>query len=64
MSIPAYRQSNAYNVIHAWLPRALADGSLQPKPDPQVIGEGLEHVQKAVDVVRNGVSATKVVVKL
>ncbi|CAK4034991.1 Zinc-binding alcohol dehydrogenase domain-containing cipB [Lecanosticta acicola] len=64
LSIPALRQSNTYDIIHAWMPKALANGTLQPKPDPWVIGEGLEFVQQGVDTVRKGVSATKIVVKL
>lgn len=44
--------------------RALADEILQPKPDPMIIGEGLESIQLGIDTVRKGVSATKVIVKL
>ncbi|KAH9822863.1 quinone reductase [Teratosphaeria destructans] len=64
LSIPALKSSRAYEVVHAWMARALADGSLQCKPDPYVVGEGLESVQAGVDMVRDGVSATKVVVRL
>ncbi|KAL2002443.1 hypothetical protein VTN02DRAFT_6784 [Thermoascus thermophilus] len=46
------------------IPRALADGSLQTKPDPLVVGEGLERVQEGIDLQRRGVSARKVVVTL
>ncbi|KAF2768831.1 GroES-like protein [Teratosphaeria nubilosa] len=64
VSIPALKGSRTHAEVHAWMSRALADGSLQCKPDPYVIGEGLESVQAGIDMVRNGVSATKVVVRL
>ena len=34
------------------------------KPDPEVVGEGLEYVQEALDRMAKGVSAKKLVVKL
>jgi hypothetical protein len=34
------------------------------KPDSQVVGEGLEYVQEALDLMAKGVSAKKLVVKL
>ena len=43
---------------------ALENGSFLPKPDPVVAGEGLESVQKGMDMQRKGVSARKVVVTL
>lgn len=52
-----------------FLPKALEAGKMKagkmkPKPDPVVIGKGLEHVQEGMDKVRAGVSATKIVVSL
>jgi len=47
-----------------FLPKALEDGTIKPKPDPFVIGKGLEHVQAGIDKVKAGVSAAKVVVTL
>ncbi|OJZ86892.1 hypothetical protein ASPFODRAFT_134061 [Aspergillus luchuensis CBS 106.47] len=44
--------------------RALENGRLQPKPDPDVVGKGLEKVQEAVDILKKGVSAKKIVVTL
>lgn len=42
---------------------ALEDGSLQCKPNPAVLeGRGLKDIQHGIDMVRRGVSATKVVV--
>lgn len=34
------------------------------KPDPEVVGKGLEHVQTAIDLQAKGVSAKKLVVEL
>ncbi|MCJ1307099.1 hypothetical protein MMC25_000745 [Agyrium rufum] len=45
-----------------YIPAALADGSLKCKPEPFVVGQGLEKVQEAVDMMGKGVSAKKLVV--
>ncbi|KAF2678752.1 zinc-binding oxidoreductase CipB [Lentithecium fluviatile CBS 122367] len=48
-----------------FLGQALAAGTFVPKPDPQVIGHGLEAVQKGFDYYReNSISTSKVVVAL
>jgi threonine dehydrogenase-like Zn-dependent dehydrogenase len=47
-----------------FLPTALANGAYVPSPEPLVVGSGLEKIQEAVDVVKQGVSAKKVVVTL
>ncbi|KAF2103367.1 oxidoreductase [Rhizodiscina lignyota] len=47
-----------------WLSAALANGSMKCKPDPKVIGRGLEKIQEACDVLKAGVSASKIVVEL
>ncbi|KAF2809789.1 zinc-binding oxidoreductase CipB [Mytilinidion resinicola] len=47
-----------------FLPAALEAGSFVPAPEPLVAGRGLESLQGAVDMVRRGVSARKVVVLL
>ncbi|KAK3320580.1 zinc-binding dehydrogenase [Cercophora scortea] len=47
-----------------FLPRALAEGTFVPAPEPEVVGSGLESVQHALDVHRKGVSAKKVVVSI
>lgn len=44
------------------LSESLADGSFKAKPDPMVIGHGLDKVQEGLDLLKGGVSATKVVV--
>ena len=64
MSIPALRGSRAYDIVHSWMAASLAKGALQPKPDPLVVGEGLESIQFGIDTVRKGVSATKVIIRL
>jgi NADPH:quinone reductase-like Zn-dependent oxidoreductase len=43
---------------------ALQQGTLKCLPEPMIVGHGLESLQKAVDVLRAGVSARKVVVTL
>jgi hypothetical protein len=47
-----------------FLPDALAEGRYVATPEPQVVGSGLEHVQQALDTLRRGVSAGKIVVRL
>lgn len=42
----------------------LKNGKLKAKPDPIVVQGGLEKIQDAIDVLRRGVSAAKVVVEL
>ncbi|KAL5419641.1 hypothetical protein PMIN04_006817 [Paraphaeosphaeria minitans] len=45
-----------------YLPAALARGTLVPKPDPLIVGNGLRSVQLGLDKQKAGVSAKKVVV--
>ena len=47
-----------------YLPAALADGRYQLAPAAEVVGLGLEQVQPALDALRRGVSARKLVVSL
>jgi NADPH:quinone reductase-like Zn-dependent oxidoreductase len=47
-----------------FLPKALADGSYIPAPDPLVVGAGLGRIQTGFDVQRRGVSARKVIVTI
>jgi hypothetical protein len=51
-------------IYRDFLPAALAEGRYAAEPAPMVIGDGLEHLQRALDVQRKGVSAAKVVVAL
>ncbi|KIX96292.1 uncharacterized protein Z520_08070 [Fonsecaea multimorphosa CBS 102226] len=47
-----------------FLPAALASGQYQPAPRANVIGEGLDSIQTGIDRLKQGVSASKIVVKL
>lgn len=47
-----------------FLPKALEDGTFQCSPPPEVVGEGLGSIQGALDELKKGVSAKKLVVKL
>ncbi|GAB3493159.1 hypothetical protein GCM10027572_20170 [Flexivirga lutea] len=47
-----------------FLPAALPAGTYRALPEPRVVGVGLHDIQRALDVQREGVSATKVVVTL
>jgi len=53
------------NAIWAnFLPKSLADGNYTCAPTPNVIGEGLESIQDALDLLAKGVSAKKIVVSV
>jgi hypothetical protein len=47
-----------------FIPKALASGQFKAKPDPIVVGKGLEKIQEGMDRHKKGVSAAKVVVTL
>ncbi|KAI1210243.1 zinc-binding oxidoreductase CipB [Annulohypoxylon truncatum] len=51
-------------IYQDFLPKALASGEYHVKPEPQVVGRGLESIQEAMDTNLRGVSATKVIVTL
>ncbi|KAH8880421.1 GroES-like protein [Thozetella sp. PMI_491] len=51
-------------VFRNYLPGALAAGKFVPAPEPKVVGQGLESLQTALDMVLGGVTASKVVVTL
>jgi NADPH:quinone reductase-like Zn-dependent oxidoreductase len=51
-------------IFSNYLTKALETGNYISAPEPEVIGQGLENVQKGIDTVRNGVSAKKIVVTL
>lgn len=51
-------------VWREYIPKALAAGQFQAKPDPVVIEGGLEKVQEGIDILRKGVSAKKIVMNL
>ncbi|EME40386.1 hypothetical protein DOTSEDRAFT_179479 [Dothistroma septosporum NZE10] len=45
-----------------FLPKALKNGTIVPKPGPKIVGENLRSVQLGLDTQKKGVSAEKVVV--
>jgi NADPH:quinone reductase-like Zn-dependent oxidoreductase len=47
-----------------YLGQALGSGELKPKPDPLIIGEGLEFAQAGIETLEKGISARKVVFTL
>ena len=51
-------------IFEDYIPHALAQGKFVPAPPSIVVGQGLEEIQKGVDVQRKGVSAQKVVITL
>lgn len=61
--VPPHQHIGEY-LFGDFVPDALEKGSMQAKPDAEVVGQGLENVQHGVDVLRRGVSAKKIVVEL
>ncbi|MGV8952737.1 MAG: zinc-binding alcohol dehydrogenase family protein [Cypionkella sp.] len=51
-------------IYRDFLPQALEDGSFVAAPPPKIVGHGLEALQGALQVLKAGVSAAKVVVTL
>jgi hypothetical protein len=51
-------------IYEDFLPQALRNGRFVAAPEPLVIGKGLEHIQKAMDLNKKGISAKKVVVTI
>ncbi|KAF2853063.1 zinc-binding oxidoreductase CipB [Plenodomus tracheiphilus IPT5] len=51
-------------VYQDFLPKALKSLVFVPAPNPLVVGQGLEKVQDAINLLRKGVSAQKLVIKL
>ncbi|KAL4960132.1 zinc-binding alcohol dehydrogenase family protein [Aspergillus stella-maris] len=49
-------------IYEDFLPRALERREYAAKPEPLVVGKGLEKVQEGIEVINGGVSARKVVV--
>lgn len=47
-----------------FVPEALANGRLKALPKTEIVGHGLEYIQKALDIQKAGVSAKKIVVTL
>jgi len=51
-------------IYRDFLPKALAEGRYVAAPDPLVVGRGLGQLEAAMETLRKGVSARKVVVSL
>lgn len=51
-------------IFEEFLPKALAEKQFVLAPEPQVVGKGLDKIQDAFAVHRQGVSAKKIVVSL
>ena len=46
-------------IYESFLPRALEQSKFLPAPEPQIVGRGLEQVQEAMGMCKEGVSARK-----
>jgi len=51
-------------IYASFLPAALASGAYRAAPEARVVGEGLEQIPSALDQLRKGVSASKLVVRV
>jgi hypothetical protein len=47
-----------------YLPKALADGTIVPAPEPEFVGKGLQSIQTGLDILKKGVSTRKLVITL
>ncbi|KUL83203.1 hypothetical protein ZTR_10004 [Talaromyces verruculosus] len=47
-----------------FVPQALKNGKLLPKPEPYSVGHGLQGIQGALDLQKAGVSAKKIIIEL
>jgi len=54
----------SHAIYRDFLPAALAEGRYRAAPAPRVIGDGLEYLQRALDIQREGVSAEKIVITI
>jgi hypothetical protein len=55
------------DLLHVWdsyIKEAVSSNAIKFLPEPLVVGQGLESVQKGLDHLKEGVSATKVVIEL
>ncbi|CAG8898594.1 unnamed protein product [Penicillium egyptiacum] len=51
-------------IFEEYLPRALVERQFVPRPKPEVVGTGLDKIQDALEVLRKGVSAKKIIMQL
>ncbi|KAJ5802993.1 alcohol dehydrogenase [Penicillium pulvis] len=62
---PGFSAAHVGDAIwHNFMPSALAAGKFQAKPDPRLIQGGLSKVQEGIDLMREGVSAKKLVIEI
>lgn len=52
------------NIWAEFMGEGLKTGRLRAKPDPIIIQGGLEKLQSGLDLYRQGVSATKIIIEL
>ncbi|KAL8851061.1 MAG: hypothetical protein Q9221_004051 [Calogaya cf. arnoldii] len=58
------RNKHIYNCFHVWLKDGLSSGTIVPSPRIQVVPGGLAALNDALDILKAGVSGTKVVVRV
>ncbi|KIW59382.1 hypothetical protein PV05_03835 [Exophiala xenobiotica] len=63
-SDPEDRAKQMTQIFHEWLTPRLASGEFVPGPKARVVGSGLGDLNKALDILKGGVSAEKLVVEL
>jgi NADPH:quinone reductase-like Zn-dependent oxidoreductase len=51
-------------LFNEWLPAALESGTFKPSPKAQVVPGGLKSAQKAIDMVKKGISGRKLVLEV
>ena len=57
-------ESEIPKAVWQWIAKAMEDNAIKYMPQSEVVGKGLEDVQKAVDLLAQGVSAKKLVVSM
>ena len=61
---PMERNEHMFRCFHGWLRNGLEEGTVVPSPHVKVEEGGLEGLNRALDVLKEGVSGTKIVVPL
>ena len=54
----------AGSIWNDYLPKALAQSKILPKPDPVVVGTGLEEIQTGLNKCKDEYSAAKLIVRI
>lgn len=62
--VTSWAESEVIKAIWQWVAKAMEDNAIKYLPQSEVVGKGLEDVQKAVDLLGQGVSAKKLVVSI